>query len=97
MLKKSIIASLAAVITGMVMSITSYAAINYAQNADVSFRGGDGIRVLDANSGIYFASNAIDGDSSTFAIAGGEVAYQLFMDLKSVKENIGEVANNICR
>ena len=91
-MKKYMLAIFIFVAVMMFMCVPGYAAVNYASNADVSFRSGDGKRELDANSGIYLASYAIDGDPSTFAIAGGEYAWSLLLDLKEPKSNVGEIA-----
>lgn len=70
-------------------SINVSAAVNYAANAKASYKSTDGTRDL-IGSGARAASNAIDGDTSTAAVAGGEWAWALHLDLGEVKKNIGK-------
>jgi hypothetical protein len=49
---------------------------------------------LEPCAGIYYASNAVDGDSTTFALAGGSYAWTLFTDLGSLKSSVNKVVVN---
>jgi len=82
--------------TGLQMAITELEVYNdnLATRSAAYLQDNSG-NTLGANSGIYFASNAVDGDTSTMAIAGGSYAWTLYSDIGSIKSSVNKMGQSL--